>query len=207
MRSPAIVEEEANGLRKIYQKILDSCNRPYAVWVLGILSFTESCIFIIPPEVLLLPMAYANRRRALFFAFVTTITSVLGAVAGYLLGSFLWEQIQPLVFNYIPSFAKHFDHVGQLYQENAVSALFVAAFTPIPFKVFTVVAGVYSTKVSILTLIVTSLVGRGARYGILAGIVYIFGPKAHEIIEKHFKMFTIFMAIAAVLLFVLLKLR
>ena len=191
----------------LYQKILDSCNSRFAPYVLGVLSFTESCCFIIPPEVLLLPMSYANRQRAFFYALITTVTSVTGAIAGYYAGMFLWGEIQGVAFQYIPGFAEHFEYVGELYQQNAVSALFVAAFTPIPYKVFTVVAGVYSAKISIVTLVLTAIVGRGTRYFLLSGLVYFLGQRAQNLIERHFTKFTILVGILVVALAVILKLR
>ena len=156
---------------------------------------------------MLLPMSYANRKRAFYFAGLTSIFSVLGAITGYLLGAYLWNEISHFVFEYLPGFEANFEYVGTLYKENAVSALLIAAFTPIPYKVFTVVAGVYSAKISIVLLIMTAIIGRGTRYFLLAGIVYIFGPKAQELIEKHFTKFTIIMGILVVIVAILLKLR
>ena len=191
----------------LYFKIIDSCKHKMAPWIMGLLSFTESFCFIIPPEVMFLPMSYANRKKAFHYAAIATVTSVLGAIAGYYLGSFAWQEIQPLMYEWIPGFEKNFDLVGQKFQENAVGALFLAAFTPIPFKVFTVTAGVYSAKIGIATLIGTSLVGRGLRYSIMCGIVYFFGEKAQEIIEKHFKWATIGIMILGIAAFAFLKLR
>ena len=191
----------------LYNKILASCGHPTAPWILGVLSFTESCCFVIPPEVLLLPMTYADRKKAWINAAITTITSVLGAIAGYFLGMLLWQEIQPYAFDYIPGFAKHFDKVGEMYKDNATGALLLAAFTPIPFKVFTVAAGVWSAKIGLPLLIITSIVGRGARYFILTGIVYFFGEKAQELIEKHFKIFTVLVMILGVAVIAFLKLR
>lgn len=182
----------------LYQKVLESCKSPMAVIWLGVLSFTESCMFIIPPETMLLPMCYANRKKAFYYAFITTVTSIMGAVAGYYIGMLLWNQIQPFFFEYIPGFSKHFDNVGELYKENVYTSLFLAAFTPIPFKVFTLAAGVYSAKISLGVLIGVCTLGRGLRYFLMAGLIYFFGDRAQELIEKHFKIFTIFMAVAAV---------
>jgi membrane protein YqaA with SNARE-associated domain len=194
-------------LKNFYDRILLSCQSKRAPYVLGVLSFTESCCFIIPPEVMLLPMSYANRSRALWYALITTITSVLGAIAGYYLGAFAWEEIGPFVFDHVPGFAKHFDHVGNLYQENVISALLIAAFTPIPFKVFTVAAGVYSAKISVITLILTSLVGRGCRYYLMAFIVYLLGERAQKFIEQHLQLVTIIIGVLIVLVAVALKFR
>lgn len=199
-------------LERMYVRILDSCESKFAPYILGILSFTESCCFIIPPEVLLLPMSYANRRRAFHFAFITTITSVFGAVAGYLMGAFVWDVIQPFVFQYIPGFSKYFAVVLNYYQKDAIFWLFLAAFTPIPFKVYTVAAGVTTVAagvnpIALWVLILTSLVGRGLRYGILSGIVYFFGERCRIIIERHFKTFTIAFMVIALVLLALIKLR
>jgi len=194
-------------LASLYVKILDSCESKFAPYILGILSFTESFCFIIPPEVIMLPMAYANRAKAFLYSTIATITSVLGAIAGYYLGMLLWTEIQPYAFSYIPGFAKHFDHVGTLFQENSVGALLLAAFTPIPFKVFTVTAGVYSAKISIFTLIWTAILGRGVRYSILTGIVYVLGDRAQVWIERHFKTFTIVVMFLGIAAIAFLKLR
>lgn len=191
----------------LYSKILESCKHKSAPWIMGLLSFTESFCFIIPPEVMFLPMSYANRKKAFHYAAIATVTSVLGAIAGYYLGSFAWTEIQPYMFEWIPGFEKNFDKVGQLFKENAVGALFLAAFTPIPFKVFTVSAGVYSAQIGIVTLIGTSIVGRGIRYTIMCGIVYFFGEKAQEIIEKHFKWATIVIMVVGVAAIWFLKFR
>ena len=185
-------------LKKIYFKSLESCGHPRAPWVLGVLSFTESCFFVIPPEILLLPMCYANRRMSWFYALVTTLTSVAGALAGYLMGMWLWGELQPWFFDYIPGFERYFELVGEKYGENAVFALFLAAFTPIPFKVFTVAAGVYSHHVGLGTLLLVSLFGRGVRYFIMAGLIYWVGERARQIIEKYFRPFVLLVALAGV---------
>ena len=190
---------------RLYQNILAYCDSKWAPILLGLLSFTESCVFIIPPEVLLLPMCYANKKRSLWYALNTTVTSVLGAVMGYILGAFLWTEISDFVFNYLPGFKQYFDTVGGLFEKNAFSAIFLAAFTVIPFKVFTVTAGVYSTQVSLPVLIGASLVGRGLRYFALASLVMMLGDKAKRIIEEKFTMISTVIGILVVLLIVIVK--
>ncbi|MBT3586855.1 MAG: DedA family protein [Halobacteriovoraceae bacterium] len=196
-----------NALNRLYDKVLESCDSKYAPYILALVSFTESCCFIIPPEVMMLPMGIANRKKIFFWTGIATVFSVLGAIAGYYLGAYFWQSIQPFMFEYIPGFAHNFEKVGEMYRENAVSALFIAAFTPIPYKVFTVVAGVYSAKIGLLTLIGTAIVGRGTRYFIIAGVIYILGPKAKEFIEKHFVKFTWAVGLVIVLAAVVIKLR
>lgn len=193
--------------RKLYDKILESCSSKIAPYLLGVLSFTESCCFIIPPEVMLLPMGYANRKKAFRYALITTVTSVFGAIAGYFIGQYFWEVLGPFANTYIPGFAKYFDIVKMKYANNAELTLFLAAFTPIPFKVFTVVAGVFSDQISLTLLVTMSIIGRGIRYYLLSALVYFLGPKAHEVIEKHFKKFTIIVGVVAIILALILKLR
>lgn len=199
--------KRAGWLGRMYQKSLESCRSPRAPWVLGVLSFTESCCFIIPPEFLMLPMSYANRKKAFWFATITTVTSVLGAIFGYFLGATLWENgLESFMFSYVPGFEKHFNSVGDMYRDNAAMALFLAAFTPIPFKVFTVAAGVYSAKVSLAIVIIMSIIGRGLRYFSMCALVYFFGERAQGWIEKHFKTFTIGVGILVVLFVIIKKL-
>lgn len=189
----------------IYKKILASCHTKVAPYILAILSFTESCCFIIPPEVLMLPMCYAVRKKSFIYATITTIASVFGAIAGYYIGAYFWNVFEPIAFNYIPGFEKYFDVVGKMYQDNVYSSLFIAAFTPIPFKVFTVAAGVYADKISLISLVVMSIFGRGIRYGLLAGIVYFVGEKAKDLIEKHFTKFTVLTGLVVVITIVIIK--
>lgn len=192
---------------RVNSKIISTCGHPIAPWVLSILSFTESCFFVIPPEVLLLPMCYARRGLAWMYAAITSLTSVMGAIAGYFIGMLLWDEFQLYAFEYIPHFSEYFDEVGVKYQENATVALFLAAFTPIPFKVFTVAAGVYSDKISLALLVSASLVGRSTRYFILAAIVYYFGAKAQKVIEKHGRLLSVLGFVGAALVLAILVTR
>jgi membrane protein YqaA with SNARE-associated domain len=201
------VVDTNKGLQGLYQKILSYCQHRWATRILGVVSFTESCCFIIPPEFMMLPMSYANRERAWYYAFITTITSVLGAIAGYYLGHFFWSELGPIFFAYINGFEHYFNEVGRQFEENDVAALLLAAFTPIPFKVFTVASGVYADKVALFTVIWTAILGRGVRYFSMAGIVYFFGERAQVLIERHFKLFTVFVMILGIALIAFLKLR
>ena len=144
-----------------------------------------------------MPMCYANRAKAWIYGAITTVSGVAGAVLGYLIGMFLWQNFGHLFFNHIPGFSQYFDTVGQMYQDNAELSLFIAAFTPVPFKVFTVAAGVYADKINIMTLIVVSFIGRGTRYFIMAALIFYLGQRAKVIIEKHFKICTIILAVLA----------
>ena len=194
-----------NWLKNLYEYALKKCESKYAVYFLAISSFTESCIFILPPEVLLIPMSFANRKKAIFYWIVTVITSVLGAIAGYYIGAVLWDVVQYPLFEYMPGFEKYFTKVGGLYQENVYTTLFIAAFTPIPFKVFTVVAGVYHELIPIGLLIGISFIGRGLRYLILVVAILIFGEKVKKLLEERFGLMTMVLGLLAVLALIAYK--
>ncbi len=168
-------------------KISNLCHHPWSIYFLGIFSFSESFIFYIPPEMLMLPMCYLDRKKAFFYAFITTITSVIGAACGFLIGFYLWDSAGEYIFTLFPNFKEYFDTIGTSFETNAFSTIFLAAFTPIPYKVVTIGAGIYSDKVSIFTLLWVSVLGRGLRYFALAAIAYILKEKAGKFIDRYFK--------------------
>lgn len=171
--------------RRLYDWVVGFAHKPYGTWALGTISFAESSFFPIPPDVLLAPMCLGDRRRAWWFAAVTTITSVLGAVAGYLIGAYGWDAMGDAIFKYVPGFTQEkFDHVQHWYDEWGVWVLFAAAFTPIPFKVFTIAGGVFAQ--ALLPFVLASIVGRGARFFLVAGLFWWIGPKATPLIDKYF---------------------
>jgi len=128
-------------LRRLYAWVLHWADHRWALPALAVLAFAESSFFPIPPDVLLVALTLGRPQRAWLYAGVCSLASVVGGAAGYLIGALLWEATHdwfiPLVFS-----QEVFDHVGALYQDNAFLAIFTAAFTPIPYKVFTIAAGV-----------------------------------------------------------------
>lgn len=188
-------------VRRLYDWTLHWAETRYAVPALGVLAFVEASFFPIPPDVLLMAMALGKPRRALWFATVCTIGSVLGAVLGWAIGIGLWRALGVSaecpqfggggwIFAYVPSFTCHnFEQVQHLYQSNAALALFTAAFTPIPFKVFAIAAGVF--EIALPVLVGVSAVGRGMRFFLVAGLIYLFGPKVRVFIERRFELLTL----------------
>lgn len=153
--------------RAIYIRVMNWVSHPKAPWFLGGLSFAESSFFPIPPDVMLAPMALARPERAWAFALLTTVTSVLGGLLGYLIGYFLFDAVQPLLheLGYWDSYL-----LGREWFQNwGFWAVFLAGFSPIPYKVFTVTAGVMA--MAVLPFAVASIVGRGARFFIVAGLM------------------------------------
>ena len=192
-------------VRRLYDWTLHWAETPYAVPALFVLAFAEASVFPIPPDVLLLALALGQPRRAPWFVLVCTVGSVLGAVGGWAIGAGLWAAMgtDPAcpqyaggawLFEHVPGFGcEVFGRVQQLYADNAVVALLTAAFTPIPFKVFTIAAGV--AHIPLLTLVLTSIVGRGARFLLLGGLVYLFGRQVRGFIERRFEVLTVVFAV------------
>ncbi len=157
----------------------------HATPALFVLSFAESSFFPIPPDVLLGPMCLGNRRRAVWFATVTTIASVLGAALGYAIGWGAWEAVDQFMYSYVPGFTpEHFQKVEAWYEQWGVWVLFAAAFTPIPFKVFTIAGGVFEQPLALFMIV--SLVGRGLRFYLVAGLFAWMGHKATPFIDRYF---------------------
>ena len=184
MTEAAKAERRPGAMRRLYDWILGLADTPWGVPALAILAFAESSFFPIPPDVLLLALCLGLPRRALRFALVCSIFSVLGGVLGYYIG----YGVEPLgrwIITHIASPEK-FDVVAEMYGNDAFFFITVAAFTPIPYKVFTIAAGMFHDSVPLTTLILASMVGRTARFFLVAGLVYKFGPAVRDYINKYF---------------------
>lgn len=165
----------------LYEKVIGWARHPHAERYLGGLSFAESSFFPIPPDVMLAPMCLADRSKAWRLATITTLTSLLGGIAGYAIGYFLFESIEPWLHDmgYWPAYLEGkewFDHYG-------VWAVFVAGFSPIPYKIFTISAGV--AVLNFPGFVIASFVGRGARFFLVAGLVVAGGQKMEEMIPRY----------------------
>jgi membrane protein YqaA with SNARE-associated domain len=183
-----IFKYPAYFLRKCYDWTINWAKTKYAGWALFLIAFAESSFFPVPPDVLLIPMVIAERKKWFQTALICSVGSVLGALLGYFIGYQFYELIgQKIVDLY--NLQGAVDVVSAKYHEHAFIAIFTAAFTPIPFKVFTIVAGL--VKISIISLIVASAIGRSARFFIVAGLIRIFGEKIQYFIEKYFNLLTI----------------
>lgn len=161
----------------MYDKALQWAQHRHAVRYLAGLSFTESVVFPIPPDVMLAPMALSQRDKAWFFAWVTTIASVLGGMFGYALGYWLYE---PVV---VPALAQlgHLDTlqlVERWFTDYGVWVVFIAGFSPIPYKVFTVGAGLM--QMAFLPFVVASFIGRASRFFLVAALMYWGGAKMQQ---------------------------
>jgi len=157
---------------------------------LGVLAFTESSFFPVPPDPLLMALTLGKPKRGLHFATLCTVCSVLGGIFGYFIGLYLWHAVDQFFFQYVPGFTeKNFLYVEGKYRENAFLAIFAAAFTPIPYKVFTVASGVFETGLAVL--ISASVLGRGTRFFLVAGLLRWIGEPAKHFIDRYFNLLTI----------------
>lgn len=171
--------------RKLYDWTLAWAYRPSAAVALFALSLAESSFFPVPPDVLLMPLVLGNRRRWFGYAFLCSLASVLGAVLGYLIGWGAWHVVSGLFFDYIPGFTHEvFDKVSEQYQMYNFWIVFTAGFTPIPFKVITITAGVF--KINFLIFLIAAVVSRSARFFLVAGLMRKFGAKITPFIDKYF---------------------
>ena len=166
-------------IRKLYDWVLSWADTKYGVPALAVVSFAESSFFPVPPDPLLMALSLGKPKKAFWFAFVCSAMSVLGGIAGYFIGWALWDLLSNFFFTYVFT-PEAFDYVGALYQQNEFLAILGAAITPIPYKVFTVTAGVF--HISLISLIVASAIGRSARFFIEAGLIYFFGERIRNCI-------------------------
>jgi membrane protein YqaA with SNARE-associated domain len=169
---------------------------PKAVLYLGGLSFAESSFFPVPPDVMLIPMSLARRELAFRYALLTTITSVIGGVLGYLIGYFAYASVEPLLFQW--GYQEPLIHARSWFHEWGVWIIFIAGFSPIPYKLFTITAGALS--MAFLPFTLASAIGRGSRFFLVAWLVRLGGPA----IEPKIRQYIEALGWATVLLLVLL---
>lgn len=188
--APVLPPPQKRGLvRRLYDWVLHWAETPYALPALFVLSFAESSFFPIPPDVLLIALCIGNVQKGYRFAAWCSIASVLGGMAGYGIGALLWtDGVRDFFTTYIFSQEK-FDYVGGLYEHWNFWIVFVAAFTPIPYKVITITAGVFGVNFPLFVL--ASAIGRSARFFLVAWLFRRFGPPIKDFIERRFGLVTV----------------
>ncbi len=184
-----------NLLRRLYAWTIHWAATPQAVPALALIAFIESSFFPIPPDVLLMALCFAHPKKWAHFAFWCTVGSVAGGVFGWWIGHAFWEALAPWFFTHVPGFTEDtFQKVEGFYRQNAFLFILTAAFTPIPYKVFTVASGVFA--VPIATLVSASILGRAGRFFLVAAVIRLGGPSIRPHIEKYLE-------VAVTLLFLL----
>lgn len=189
-------------LRRLYDWTLSWANTPYGITALFILAFIESSFFPVPPDILLIALCIAMPKKAFWLALITSIGSVLGGMFGYLIGSFFYNTIGLWIINTL-HYGQYFDMVKALYEANAFLAILAAAFTPIPYKVFTIAAGFF--KIDFFTLVLASIIGRSGRFFLVATLLYFFGARIKVFIDKYFNLLSIAFLALIILGFITIK--
>lgn len=193
-----------NVFGPLYDRVIKWSRHRHAPRYLALLSFTEASFFPIPPDVMLAPMVLARRERAWYFASVTTIASIFGGLLGYLIGWVLFDQVgQPLVEFYEAE--RQFETVKDWFEQYGVWVVFIAGFSPIPYKLFTVTSGLMA--MALLPFVLASAVGRGARFFLVAGLIHWGGEPFAAFIEKRVNVIGWSVVAAVVVLLVALKMH
>ncbi|MFX0547351.1 YqaA family protein [Roseovarius sp. S1116L3] len=168
-------------IRRLYDRTIAMADHPHALWVLAMVAFIESSVFPIPPDVLMIPMILARPSRAWIIAGTAMLASVLGGLAGYAIGALAFEQIgQPILQSLgkadaMAEFSTRFNDLG-------FWAVLMAGITPFPYKVITIMSG--WTGMPLATFIVTSILARGLRFFIVAGLLWKFGAPIRDFVER-----------------------
>jgi len=183
-------------LRKLYEWVLHWAQTPYGIIALFTLSFAEASFFPIPPDILLIALALGCRTDALKFALICSIASILGAIAGYGIGHYLWwngdfySQIAHFFFNNVPGFTEDlFLKIQSQYEQHGFIIVFTAGFTPIPFKIFTISSGAFNIPMTLFIL--ASAISRSARFFLVSLLIWKFGDKVNLFIDRYFNLLTI----------------
>lgn len=200
-----MTKKKPNPLRRIYEWTLSLAERKLSGLWLALISFAEASFFPIPPDILLLPLCLGNLKKAFSFALICSVASVLGGLAGYAIGAFAWEGLATSFFEYVPGFTEEkFDRIQEWYAEWGWPLVFLAGFSPIPYKIFTIASGVLG--MALAPFILASAVSRSARFFLVAALVSKFGEPMKQKIDKHFNLLALVFGLLLVGGFLALKL-
>lgn len=179
-------------LRKLYDWTLSIAAHRHARWWLAAISFAESSFFPVPPDVALMPMVLAERKRAFEYALICTIASVLGGIAGYAIGYFLFDTVGAWILD-VYGYHEKFAAVQESYNAYGAWIVFTAGLTPIPYKIFTIASGV--TQLNLAVFFIASCAARGLRFFAVAALLWWFGPPIRAFIDKYFGLLSILFVI------------
>jgi len=188
---------------RLYERVLLWAKHRKAPWYLAGLSFAESSFFPIPPDVMLAPMVLARPNSAWRLALITTIASVCGGMFGYLIGSFSFDIIEPWILKM--GYANRFQDAQQWFAQWGVWVVFIAGFSPIPYKIFTIAAGV--AAMAFFPFVIASLVGRGSRFFLVAALIYFGGEKMERFFHRYIDRIGWALVVLVVLLYLYLQVR
>ncbi len=189
-------------IKKLYDWVLHWAETPYGVPALFILAFAESSFFPVPPDVLLIALAISIPAKSFRFAAVCAAGSVLGGILGYGIGFYGYETVGKPIVDFYHGQAV-MDKVKILYDQHGFLGILIAAITPIPYKVFTIASGVFTFD--FWSFVFASIIGRSARFFVVAGLIWKFGPTIKGFIDKYFNILCLVFMVLLIGGFVLIK--
>ena len=189
-------------LRRLYDWVLHWADTPYAAPALFLLAFSESSFFPVPPDVLLIALVMGARRRWFQYALLCTIASILGGLTGYGIGYWLMDTVGQRIIAFYHA-QEYYRQVMEWYSRYDYWIVFIAALTPIPYKVFTIASGAFHMNIPGFTVI--SMLGRGMRLFLVAGLLFWFGPPIQRFIDRYFNLLSFLFVILLIGGFLVIK--
>jgi membrane protein YqaA with SNARE-associated domain len=174
-------------LQRLYDWTISLASRRHATWALAVVSFLESSFFPVPPDALLVPMCLARRDRCWTFALVCTIASVIGGLLGYAIGFYLMETLGGWIVSAY-GYGDKIEAFQHAYQEWGLWIILIKGLTPIPYKLVTIASG--AAHFDLLVFVLASIATRGARFFLVAGLLWRFGPQIRDFLERRLKLVT-----------------
>ncbi len=194
--------EKAGFIRKLYDWVLHWAETPYGSLALIILAFAESSFFPVPPDVLLIALAISIPKKSFFYAFECSLSSVIGGMLGYLIGIALMDVIGWKIIDFYNA-RELFTQLFSKFNEYNFWAVLIAAITPIPYKVFTIAAG--AANATFWVFMVASIIGRSLRFFAVGALIYIFGERIKNFIDKYFNWLSILFMVLLIGGFLVIK--
>ena len=189
-------------LRRLYDWVLHWADTPYAAPALFLLAFSESSFFPVPPDVLLIALVMGARRRWFQYALLCTIASILGGLTGYGIGYWLMDTVGQRIIAFYHA-QEYYRQVMEWYSRYDYWIVFIAALTPIPYKVYTIASGAF--HMNIPGFMVISMLGRGMRFFLVAGLLFWFGPPIQRFIDRYFNLLSFLFVILLIGGFLVIK--
>jgi len=193
---------EADFLKKLYNWVLGWSDSKWGTYALFMLSFAESSFFPIPPDVLLLALCAGRPLKSFFYSFICSIGSVLGGIFGYFIGLRFMDFVGLKIVE-MYGFHEKMDQIGSLYKNYDAWAVAIAGFSPIPYKVFTIAAGIF--EISLPIFIAASFFSRSLRFFIQGTLIYFYGEKIKLFVDRYFNILAVIFTVLLVGGFVLIK--
>jgi membrane protein YqaA with SNARE-associated domain len=187
-------------LRRMYDWCIAAADKPYALWLMGAVSFAESSFFPIPPDVMLIPMSLARPQKAWLYALVCTVTSVAGGVVGYAIGALLYDSVGQWLIN-LYGYGDKVEAFRASYAEYGAWIILLKGLTPIPYKLVTITSGF--ANYNLLLFVIFSIIARGGRFFIVAILLNRYGTWIREAIEKRLGLWVIIATLTLVLGFII----